>query len=223
MNSVIDASSKKKVVELHEYSEGPTNDSTDLCTNSSAITINDPDNYFKKRPWKLGNVYVLLWIGEFPVICIGPHWPYYLCLNTIIVGICGAYFYYLKDLMLPTAWNIGFLLFLCQNICYSTTALFNPGIPYYRFSKEFNPKSYSTENVRYCNECMIIQDLNLDVSHCPDCNICVEGHDHHCPWTGKCIGKYTLWSFYGFVFGTLALFVFLLFGLIFIQPHKKAN
>ena len=25
--------------------------------------------------------------------------------------------------------------------------------------------------------------------HCPDCNVCVEGYDHHCPWMGICIGK----------------------------------
>ena len=28
-----------------------------------------------------------------------------------------------------------------------------------------------------------------DGAHCPDCDVCIEGYDHHCPWMGTCIGK----------------------------------
>ena len=27
------------------------------------------------------------------------------------------------------------------------------------------------------------------VDHCHECKVCVESHDHHCPWCSKCIGK----------------------------------
>ena len=36
------------------------------------------------------------------------------------------------------------------------------------------------------------------------------GLDHHCPWTGKCIGERTLYSFYAFL---TALSVHILFVL----------
>ena len=74
---------------------------------------------------------------------------------------------------------------------------------------------------KLCRECMLHHSGDVETVHCFECGVCIENYDHHCPWTGKCIGKYTLWTFYGFVFGTLALFVFLLFGLIFLDPHSS--
>lgn len=34
--------------------------------------------------------------------------------------------------------------------------------------------------------------------HCSDCDVCIKGYDHHCPWTSKCIGENNLWKFYAF-------------------------
>lgn len=36
-------------------------------------------------------------------------------------------------------------------------------------------------------------------SHCYDCGVCIDELDHHCPWTGKCIGKKTLKTFRAFL------------------------
>ena len=30
---------------------------------------------------------------------------------------------------------------------------------------------------------------NSGAQHCDDCGICIEGLDHHCPWTSHCVGK----------------------------------
>lgn len=36
-------------------------------------------------------------------------------------------------------------------------------------------------------------------SHCYDCGLCIDEIDHHCPWTGKCIGKKNIRVFYWFL------------------------
>ena len=45
-------------------------------------------------------------------------------------------------------------------------------------------------------------------SHCYDCNACVLELDHHCPWMGKCVGKYNLCYFYAFLWAIATLFLF---------------
>jgi hypothetical protein len=180
--------------------------------------ILDGNYYLNKRPWKVGNVITLFWYKDFPIITIGPHWPFFLCLNSIIMIIAGSYFYFLWNIFYPIGRNIGLTIFAFQSFCYFFTAFFNPGIPFNKYRKEFNFETENKDNIRFCNDCHVIMDLDLDTSHCPECDICCEGLDHHCPWTGKCIGKNTLWTFYGFVFGTLFLLVYLLFGLVFIKP-----
>ena len=36
--------------------------------------------------------------------------------------------------------------------------------------------------------------------HCMDCRVCIEEYDHHCPWTGKCVGKRNVRYFYAWLF-----------------------
>eukprot|EP00569_Conticribra_weissflogii_P020498 CAMPEP_0171428264 /NCGR_PEP_ID=MMETSP0881-20121228/5136_1 /TAXON_ID=67004 /ORGANISM="Thalassiosira weissflogii, Strain CCMP1336" /LENGTH=419 /DNA_ID=CAMNT_0011948027 /DNA_START=17 /DNA_END=1276 /DNA_ORIENTATION=- len=48
-------------------------------------------------------------------------------------------------------------------------------------------------NWRYCDLCSVYQPPSA--VHCPECNVCIEGYDHHCPWMGTCIGKKNFTSF----------------------------
>ncbi|CAH0479547.1 unnamed protein product [Peronospora belbahrii] len=48
-----------------------------------------------------------------------------------------------------------------------------------------------------CAQCEVVRPLNA--SHCSDCGICIRELDHHCPWTGKCVGERTIKWFYVFL------------------------
>ncbi|KAI9339057.1 DHHC palmitoyltransferase-domain-containing protein [Obelidium mucronatum] len=60
--------------------------------------------------------------------------------------------------------------------------------------------------IKYCYTCQIWRPPRS--SHCRACNRCVENHDHHCPWTGTCIGKHNYRHFINFILTTSLLSAF---------------
>ena len=57
-----------------------------------------------------------------------------------------------------------------------------------------------------CVHCEVYR--TAKASHCYECNLCIEELDHHCPWTGKCIGKKTIRRFYFFLFAVATQIIF---------------
>jgi palmitoyltransferase ZDHHC9/14/18 len=53
---------------------------------------------------------------------------------------------------------------------------------------------------KWCYTCNLLRPLRA--SHCTYCDCCVERMDHHCPWTGTCIGARNYRFFFAFVTST---------------------
>jgi len=70
----------------------------------------------------------------------------------------------------------------------------------------------------FCRECKFYVYKNRNVNHCYDCGICVEGYDHHCPWTSKCIGCYNLISSYVFLVSLVINFIFFI---LFVSTYAQ--
>jgi len=60
--------------------------------------------------------------------------------------------------------------------------------------------------LKYCETCYLLRPPRC--SHCPDCDLCVERFDHHCPWLGNCIAKRNYRFFIGFLYSTSLSIVF---------------
>ena len=90
---------------------------------------------------------------------------------------------------------------MAQNLSYLYTALGNPGLAVYD-----SKVNYYEANRRYCSICKISVDQSTTY-HCSYCDVCIVDHDHHCPWTSKCIGGKTIISFYIFVVTTFFLYI----------------
>ena len=143
--------------------------------------------------------------SENPLLIIGPHWPMYLCfcglISLIMLGI------YLK------IWNeIGLLMRILGYICYWTyfisythCSLYNPGYPKNDMGRNFGSPR---DEFHYCKICHFYLRKNKYASHCFDCDICIENYDHHCPWTGHCIGRNNYYSFYIFIGSSFFIIVY---------------
>lgn len=114
-------------------------------------------------------------------------------------------------------------------ITYLNIFLRSPGIAgreYYantfRFKKEEDKLNY-----QICDKCNIIIPKSFRVIHCGYCNICIIKHHHHCPWTGKCIGKNNLRIFCVFgcslFFYIISLITSFITCILFISDNKEAN
>lgn len=58
----------------------------------------------------------------------------------------------------------------------------------------------------YCIKCDFFKPMRA--RHCRVCNRCVLRFDHHCPWTGNCIGRANMKVFVQFLFHTGFFLVF---------------
>ena len=49
--------------------------------------------------------------------------------------------------------------------------------------------------------------------HCPDCNVCIKGFDHHCPWMGTCIGEKNYTPFLAF---NITWLIYLFYAIVWV-------
>ena len=108
------------------------------------------------------------------------------------------------------------LISLVQCGSYLFVATFNPGFVF--------PSSIEIENdlkFRKCKKCGAI--MRRRTFHCRDCDMCIEGFDHHCPWTSKCIGKGNIVPFYVFIVSTpifMISAIFLMMSVLIVMAEK---
>ena len=167
------------------------------------FTYNQTEKQFYK---KIGNCYAFFF-NEYgnPYLIIGPqYWMFILLtllVNTLII------------IFLLLNWN-NFNLFtnilciinlLIFQLSYTYTFIINPGYP----KNDIGRKNGEPKDLfNFCRECKFYVYKNRNVNHCYDCGICIEGYDHHCPWTSKCIGSYNLFSSYVFLITLIINFIF---------------
>jgi hypothetical protein len=116
---------------------------------------------------------------------LGPHWFGPACIWLILVVA--------THLCLRRAHHLGSIsVWLCYGCMAASTYLLtdvsfrDPGIC---MDREIPPHTTNSEasQWRWCDFCNVYQPP--DGSHCPECNVCVAGYDHHCVWMGTCIGR----------------------------------
>ena len=147
----------------------------------------------------IGNCFVINVTNAFKLV-IGPHWPGVLvAYATLIAGTL----LFLKVIELNSVngvttvtialVNNAYIMFSLTSIFLFLTAVMDPGIvisvnelPSHGTDIEMvgdidkNRASLSSDPI--CDICNVCQIKSKRISHCYDCNVCMEQIDHHCPW-----------------------------------------
>mmetsp|Transcript_30764 Transcript_30764/g.38553 ORF Transcript_30764/g.38553 Transcript_30764/m.38553 type:complete len:211 (-) Transcript_30764:69-701(-) len=186
-----------------------------ITPHTNDVFTRDVDTFHCGPPKRIGKTYWLCGRKQslFPFTClIGPDWPCMLLTYFLIIGIPFVFLYFAA---FKVHWSVGvagIVLDASLILCYSMTACSDPGIVYaedprWQAEEKANNddeqescksvKSQNKDNYIECGMCKIHRPKGA--SHCYDCNVCVHELDHHCPWTGKCIGQKNLNFFYSFV------------------------
>ena len=191
----------KKDIILEAKSKESNKQNNIIYPVNSDQLLQTPKKYFYK---KLGNTYSFF--GDKygnPIIIIGPHWYLYISV-TIFFTLCFLLeMIYIGKYISTILKVVGFIIYFTFLFSYSYTALINPGY------KKYDMNSITGEQrnkFSYCQICKMYINNEKKTRHCYYCNICIERHDHHCPWTGKCIGEKNLISFFIFVISIFLLF-----------------
>jgi len=177
------------------------------------------DGKFVYLPHKIGNC--ILVYGRrsthFPFqLFVGPEW--YCMISTFALIIVPTVFF-MKNVAIqwgPAVVLIGTLTLIATLATFSFTALSDPGIIFDKLPSD----DVESANLIDCNHCNCKRPSTA--SHCYMCNLCVEDLDHHCPWTGKCIGKKTIKSFFMFLWAlSIHIAYVILVVIISVATSKK--
>jgi len=139
-----------------------------------------------------GKVHILgEWIARtksYRYAVIGPDWP--CVIMTYIVIVVPSVFVYLYIVHTLAEEIIFFILFGLCIFGLTTVFIADPGL----VRKYHHARS---RHWTYCDHCESFRPPGT--VHCSTCQVCVAGYDHHCPWTGKCIGHGNIFFFKVFV------------------------
>ena len=152
-----------------------------------------------------------------PLFIIGPQWPMIILVDSIIISLMlFLYIKFWKYLCFATR-LFGSINFWTAFLSYTYTSIINPGYPKNTIGRNFGiPKN----DYYFCDYCRFYLRKTSYGSHCDLCDICIEKYDHHCVWTGHCIGKNNKITFYIFVPSIFILLFY--FGFAFVEGMGKS-
>lgn len=152
-----------------------------------------------------------------PRLVIGPHWGYFVCMFSFIAAIGFTFALGVAPNISRAASYTGIVVVSLCLAVYLAAALKDPGIESHLINDEIELTNSSSDQ-RYCAICEVVRAEGTE--HCGDCDLCIRGYDHHCPWTSKCIGEGNIVYFYAFLLTVLVaiVYVILVAGLK-TKPH----
>ena len=168
-----------------------------------------------------GKYYTFCYINNDPIFAIGPDYLYFLILFIIniafdifILTLIWSNSYYIIKLM-------SLIITIIQLFSYLITSIINPGLPKSKY--QYYATNTHKGNYTQCQRCNLWINASKKTLHCNECNCCVEGYDHHCPWTTKCVGSKNILLFYIMVVSVFILIAYFFFSLLMMTIYISNN
>uniref|UniRef100_A0A7S2V8J0 Palmitoyltransferase n=1 Tax=Fibrocapsa japonica TaxID=94617 RepID=A0A7S2V8J0_9STRA len=172
--------------------------------------------------------------SRFPFQClVGPDWHCMLLTYTLIGVPSGLFIHYAAYLLHPAVFIVAILSTMLLLLLFSLTACSDPGTIYQEVGgdsrrsngeggvsrDETRRQRGNDANRLECGACGISRPKSA--SHCYECQTCTDELDHHCPWTGKCIGKRNLFFFQMFTAYLVVHIILILAGLLWFSSRGQ--
>ncbi|KAL4159390.1 hypothetical protein PRNP1_005150 [Phytophthora ramorum] len=134
-----------------------------------------------------------------PRCVVGPHWHLLLATWSTLCFLAGVVNVLTFEKAGVVELGTGVLFSSLCLTCYALVGCSDPGIVR---RIDLPPDDSFT----YCDHCDSYRPEGA--LHCMDCRVCIEEYDHHCPWTGKCVGKGNVRYFYAWLLFLVLAFVY---------------
>lgn len=131
---------------------------------------------------------------------------FFVVLILLICFFICIFYQILKDKISIIEQVVAIILMIILFSSYIYTVVINPGIP---SLKNFELVNKNVVEIKKCRECRNYIRMDRRTLHCYECGVCVEQHDHHCPWITKCVGRNNLFSFYIFLLSIVSSLLYL--------------
>jgi hypothetical protein len=173
---------------------------------------------------------------------VGPHWFGPLCILAILA--VASYMFTVMGFHncgpLTGAMSIMFTSMVAYNLL--NTSLRDPGLVILKRQEPPLEEVNAEENIGspqgeqqgtpaaprrrrqrwcWCEVCQAHQPP--DAAHCPDCNVCIRGFDHHCVWMGVCIGRDNFKQFLRFNLSWLGYLAYCIIWVSLVGPSVSSK
>jgi hypothetical protein len=138
-----------------------------------------------KYPTRMGGVFSFIFFHGNPLIILGPQYYMSILLFVIVNLINALLIRFVYEEIYFLLKYIGLLIYILQVLSQIHCTLANPGIPHrnnyvsdtvmHTIYQSVKCNQLKFDKYRVCKRCNILVTSDQRVTHCEECNICVEG------------------------------------------------
>ena len=134
-----------------------------------------------------------------PCCLLGPNWGCFFGTQLLVLVPAALFFAFVAPyiywaIAIPAGiFTIVTIALHCRVGCANPGILLKQTAEAYQESAETPSRNRYGVNMSHCRYCNVLRPVGT--RHCAECDVCIVGLDHHCPYMGKCVAKNNMCAF----------------------------